>query len=553
MNGAQAFIRALEGESVEHIFGYPGGAIMPVYDALLDSSIRHILVRHEQAAALAADGYARATGKVGVCMATSGPGATNLVTGIANAFMDSVPVVAITGQVSRLLMGTDAFQEVDIFGITLPIVKHSFLPESVDELPDVVAEAFAIARGGRPGPVLIDLPKDLTLAATSATHRPHAGSFAPPAAPEEALARAAELLRASRQPIIYAGGGIGIGRAVEEFRQFANRTRIPVVATLKGLGSVPTTHGLFLGMMGMHGTRASNLAVQVCDLLISVGARFDDRATGRLKDFAPHAKVIHMDADASEVGKLRKADVALVGDLPALLGALADLTGPLDIESWRVECLANKAAYAWNYDLPTDSVYAPWLLKRLSDKVGGNAVITCDVGQHQMWVAQHCDFQRPEQHLSSGGLGTMGYGLPAAIGAQIGRPDATVINVSGDGSIMMNLQELVTVRRYDLPIKIVLIDNHALGMVRQWQELFFEKRYSEVDLSDNPDFARVAEAMGIPALRVDRKDDVESALDQLLNEPGPVLAHVVIDPVANVWPIVGPGRSNAEMFEGERR
>lgn len=550
MNGAQFLVRALEREGVDLIFGYPGGAIMPVYDALLDSRIRHILVRHEQAAALAADGYARATGKVGVCMATSGPGATNLVTGIANAYMDSVPVVAITGQVPTPLLGTDAFQEVDIFGITLPVVKHSFLVERIDQLAEVVHAAFRIARTGRPGPVLIDLPKDVanTLADLRFVEQEEFENLPQPS--EAAIARAAELMRQSRRPIIYAGGGIGMGRAVEAFRDFVARTGIPVVATLKGLGSLPGDHKLFLGMMGMHGTKTSNSAVQASDLLICVGARFDDRATGKLAAFAPHAKVIHMDADPSEIGKLRQADAAIVGDLRPALRALSF---PLSIAEWRQECLASKATHAWNYNAPTPGVYAPWFLKQLSDMAGESTVVACDVGQHQMWVAQHWSFSKPENHLSSGGLGTMGYGLPAAIGAQLGRPDTCVINVTGDGSIMMNLQELATLRRYDLPVKIVLLDNRALGMVRQWQELFFDRRYSEVDLSDNPDFTLVAKSMGISAFRVEDKDEVEPAIERLLAEPGPVLAHVVIDQEANVWPIVGPGKSNAEMLEGEPR
>ncbi|MGA8674543.1 MAG: acetolactate synthase 2 catalytic subunit [Candidatus Acidiferrales bacterium] len=546
MKGAQFLVKALEREGVEIIFGYPGGAIMPVYDALLDSKIRHILVRHEQAAALAADGYARATGKVGVCMATSGPGATNLVTGIANAYMDSVPVVAITGQVATHLMGTDAFQEVDIFGITLPVVKHSFLVNTAAELPRIVREAFRIARSGRPGPVLIDLPKDIANTIADFEFHEESDTAAAPDLHDPAIARAIELMRESRSPVVYAGGGIGMAGALAEFRAFVNATRIPVVATLKGIGSIPTTHELALGMMGMHGTKAANHAVQACDLLICVGARFDDRATGRLNAFAPHAIVIHLDVDPAEVSKLRRADVPLIGNLRDTLSALAR---PLDIEPWRRECLAAKETHAWDYDAPGSEVYAPGFLKTLSDRAGKHCIVACDVGQHQMWVAQHFHFNNPAQHLSSGGLGTMGFGLPAAIGAQFAFPDACVINVSGDGSIMMNLQELATLRRYDLPVKIVLFDNRALGMVRQWQELFHDKRYSEVDLSDNPDFVRVAESMGIPSFRVEDRRDVSSAIDRLLAEPGPVLAHVLIHQEANVWPIVGPGKSNSEMLD----
>ncbi|MGA8554401.1 MAG: acetolactate synthase 2 catalytic subunit [Candidatus Acidiferrales bacterium] len=546
MKGAQFLVKALEREGVEIIFGYPGGAIMPVYDALLDSKIRHILVRHEQAAALAADGYARATGKVGVCMATSGPGATNLVTGIANAYMDSVPMVAITGQVATSLMGTDAFQEVDIFGITLPVVKHSFLVNTAADLPRMVHEAFRIARSGRPGPVLIDLPKDIANTVADFDFHEAAASEGTEELDSELIAQALELMRQSCSPVVYAGGGIGMAGALAEFRSFIETTRIPVVATLKGLGAIPTTHPLALGMMGMHGTKAANHAVQSCDLLICIGARFDDRATGRLNAFAPHAKVIHMDVDPAEVSKLRRADVPLIGNLRKSLAALAC---PLDVEPWRRECTAAKQTHAWDYAAPGSEVYAPDFLKTLSERVGEDCIVACDVGQHQMWVAQHFHFKNPAQHLSSGGLGTMGFGLPAAIGAQFAFPDARVINVSGDGSIMMNLQELATLRRYDLPIKIVLFDNRALGMVRQWQELFHDRRYSEVDLSDNPDFVRVAESMGIPSFRVDDRGDVSSAIDRLLAEPGPLLAHVLIHQEANVWPIVGPGRSNSEMLD----
>jgi acetolactate synthase-1/2/3 large subunit len=553
MKGAEFVVRALDREGVEYVFGYPGGAIMPVYDALLDGKVRHILVRHEQGAALAADGYARATGKVGVCIATSGPGATNLITGIANSFMDSVPVVAITGQVAVPLMGTDAFQEVDTFGLAMPVVKHSFLVRRAADLPYVMHEAFKIARSGRPGPVLVDLPKDVANTQMEFTFARTGPSYDPAPPEPAAIERAAELLREATRPVIYAGGGIGLGRAIDEYRAFVAATRIPAISTLKGLGALPTDHELFLGMMGMHGFKAPNLAVQNCDLLICVGARFDDRATGKLAEFAPNAKVIHMDADASEIGKLRRVEAPVVGDLRHALRALS-FALPHDIEPWRRECLQAKATYAWDYNAPTPCVYAPRFLKRLSEAVDGETIVTCDVGQHQMWVAQHCRFRRPEQHLTSGGLGTMGFGLPAAIGAQFGRPDARVINVTGDGSIMMNVQELATIRRYDLPVKIVLLDNRALGMVRQWQELFFNNRYSEIDLSDNPDFVRVAEAFGIPGFRIERANQETEAIERLLSDDeGPMLLHVLIDQEANVWPLVPPGASNSKMMEGAHR
>jgi acetolactate synthase I/II/III large subunit len=546
MKGAEILVRALEKEGVDVIFGYPGGAIMPVYDALVDSGLRHILVRHEQAAALAADAYARATGKVGVCLGTSGPGATNLVTGIANAQLDSVPIVAITGQVPTFFMGTDAFQEVDIFGICMPIVKHSYIVRNAEELPAIVQEAFEIARSGRPGPVLIDLPKDI---AVDVVKEPRFVDSLPeilemPEQEEMMLAR--RMIAESKRPLIYAGGGIRIAHAHREFREFVLATGMPVVTTLQGLGAVPCTHPQFLGMLGMHGTKTANYAVQGCDLLICIGARFDDRVTGKLAEFAPEAKVIHMDVDPAEVGKLRFAHCSLIGDIKAAMKALH--VRP-EIDTWREQCMQNKEKYEWDYNAPTDKVYAPKMLRQLSEQAGSDTYITCDVGQHQMWVAQHYQFERPEQHLTSGGLGTMGYGLPAAIGVQLAYPEARVIAVSGDGSFMMNVQELATVKRYNLPVKIILFDNKALGMVRQWQELFFQERYSEVDLSDNPDFVKLAQAFEIPSFAIERADQVQDAIDKVLNEPGPMLVHVLIDPKENVWPLVPPGKSNSQMME----
>ena len=546
IRGADALLRALEAEGVEQIFGYPGGAIMPVYDALVDSSIRHILVRHEQGAALAANGYARHTGKVGVCMATSGPGATNLVTGIADAFLDSVPMVAITGQVATNLMGTDAFQEVDIFGITLPIVKHSFIVRDANEIPNIVHEAFRIAREGRPGPVLIDLPKDMANAQVQWRGLPQPADEPAPMIDKAALQRARTLIANSRKPLFYTGYGIGIAGAEKELRQLVEATGIPLVCTLKGLGGIPTNHAQFLGMLGMHGSKAANLAVQSCDLLICIGARFDDRATGKLAEFAPHAKVIHLDTDAAEISKLRYAQVHMVGDLKAILPQL-DVRP--DIAGWQAECAERRAASMPRYDAPGEWIYAPALLRRLSEKLPENAVIACDVGQHQMWVAQHCIHRSISQHLTSGGLGTMGFGVPAAMGVAIGCPDTPVVCVSGDGSIMMNIQELATLRRYRVPVKIVLLDNSALGMVRQWQELFFAERYSEVDLSDNPDFAEVARSFGIQAMSIDRRDQIEDALDALIAADGPFLLHVKIDPKANVWPLVPPNTANDRMIE----
>ena len=547
-NGARWLTHALEAEGVDTLFGYPGGTIMPFYDALVDSGLKHILVRHEQGAALAANGYARASGRVGVCVATSGPGASNLVTGIADAMLDSVPMVCLTGQVATPLMGTDAFQELDVFGLTLPIVKHSFIARKVDDLPEMVREAFRIAREGRPGPVLIDLPKDVQMA--DASHLPDhvPAAVDPQPAPADAkLAEALAAIAGAEKPVIYGGGGISLAEGVEAFRQFVDATRIPTVLTLRGLGALPGNHPQFLGMLGMHGTRAANMAVQEADLLIVVGARFDDRATGKLAEFAPFARVIHLDADAYEISKLRSADIAIPGDVASGLRTLSAARSTC--EEWRKRCTGNRERHGFRYDAPGSDIYAPALLKRLCEVAPADTIIACDVGQHQMWVAQHCKFSDPRNHLTSGALGTMGFGLPAAMGAQFACPDRTVVLVSGDGSFMMNVQELTTIARCKLPVKIVLLDNTALGMVRQWQELFFAERYSEIDLSDNPDFAALARVFGIPAQRIDLRNQVDDALAELLAQPGPALLHVAIDIKANVWPLVPPNHANSSMLD----
>lgn len=547
-NGARWLTQALEAEGVGTLFGYPGGTIMPFYDALVDSSLTHILVRHEQGAALAANGFARASGRVGVCVATSGPGASNLVTGIADAMLDSVPMVCITGQVPTTLLGTDAFQELDVFGMTLPIVKHSWLVRDVNDLPAVVASAFRIARQGRPGPVLIDLPKDVQLADAShlPDHVPHAVPAIP--APAQASIEAARAaIAAAEKPVIYGGGGIALAGAVDAFRDFVAASGIPAVLTLRGLGALTASDPNYLGMLGMHGTRAANMAVQEADLLIVVGARFDDRATGKLAEFAPFARVLHIDADACEISKLRSADVAVAGDVAAALAALQGIGG--NCAPWLHRCQGNRIRFAARYDAPGNTIYAPALLKRLSELAPADALIACDVGQHQMWVAQHCRFNHPSNHLTSGALGTMGFGLPAAMGAQFACPDRTVILVNGDGGFMMNVQELATIARCRLPVKIVLLDNACLGMVRQWQELFFAERYSEIDLSDNPDFAALARVFGIQATRIDDRNQVEDALAALLANEGPALLHVAIDARANVWPLVPPNTANSQMLE----
>ncbi|EOG5375675.1 acetolactate synthase 2 catalytic subunit [Cronobacter turicensis] len=545
MNGAQWVVHALRAQGVDTVFGYPGGAIMPVYDALYDGGVEHLLCRHEQGAAMAAIGYARATGKTGVCIATSGPGATNLITGLADALLDSVPVVAITGQVAAPLIGTDAFQEVDVLGLSLACTKHSFLVESLEELPEIMAHAFHLASSGRPGPVLIDIPKDIQLA--SGELEPWLSSVEDTfVVPQAELEQARTLLSQAEKPMLYVGGGVGMAQAVPALREFMARTQIPCAVTLKGLGAVEASYPGYLGMLGMHGTKAANLAVQECDLLIAVGARFDDRVTGKLNTFAPHAKVIHMDIDPAELNKLRQAHVGLPGDLNALLPALQR---PMAIDAWRERVAALRSEHDWRYDHPGEGIFAPLLLKQLSDRKPANSVVTTDVGQHQMWAAQHMRFSRPENFITSSGLGTMGFGLPAAVGAQVARPEDTVICVTGDGSFMMNIQELGTVKRKQLPLKIVLLDNQRLGMVRQWQQLFFSERYSETNLSDNPDFLTLASAFGIAGQRITRKDQVEAALETMFNSEGPYLLHVSIDEAENVWPLVPPGASNSQMLE----
>lgn len=548
-SGALILLESIAAQGVDMIFGYPGGAIMPVYDKLPQvPELTHILCRHEQGCGMAAIGYARATGRVGTAFATSGPGATNLVTAIADAYLDSVPVVFVTGQVPTNLMGTDAFQEVDIIGITMPIVKHSYIARDPADIPGMIEEAYFIAAEGRPGPVLIDLPKDVANAMTTERHkwRPYP-KVKPEMGKSEWISEAEKLMREAKKPLFYIGGGIAQGDAVSELRDLVDRTGIPGVSTLKGLGALPSDHPYYLGMLGMHGLKAANYAVQECDLLIVAGARFDDRATGKLDTFAPHAKVIHMDIDVAEINKLREVDVYLDGSIKKNLEALNP--GRSDCDDWRKLCFDRRTEHEWDYDAPGDYVYAPKLLHDLSRRAPESAIITCDVGQHQMWVAQHCYFDDPKDHITSGGLGTMGFGLPAGLGAQLGTPDRTVITVSGDGSIMMNIQELATLHRYGIPLKIVLLDNSALGMVRQWQEVFFDKNYSETNLSDNPDFALVAKAFQIEAFTVTRRDEVDAGIDKLLAFDGPILMHVKIDPSENVWPLVPPGRSNADMME----
>lgn len=545
MNGAQFLVQALKKQGVTQVFGYPGGAIMPVYDALYDGGLAHQLCRHEQGAAMAAVGYARASGQVGVCIATSGPGATNLVTGLAEALLDSVPLVAISGQVPCSAIGTDAFQEVDVLGMSLSCTKHSFMVTDAADLGRVLAEAFAIATEGRPGPVLIDLPKDVQLAAVP-VQSPLFAVEEPEVLNPSELTAARTLIAAAERPVLYVGGGVGMANAEQQLRDFAAATGMPAVTTLKGIGALDPDSSVYLGMLGMHGTKAANYAVQQCDLLLVVGARFDDRVTGKLEEFAPEAKVIHLDVDAAEFGKRRAAEVGITTDLKQVLPRLA-MT--LDIAPWREHCAAMAREYAFRYDHPGQAIYAPALLKQLSTRLPDTSVVACDVGQHQMWVAQHMRFTSPRNHLSSAGLGTMGFGLPAAIGAKMSRPEDEVVLVSGDGSFMMNVQELGTIRRAQLKVKMVLLDNQRLGMVRQWQELFFDGRYSETILSDNPDFVALAAAFGIPGETITCKEQIAGALDRLLASESAYLLHVAISEEENVWPLVPPGVANHQMME----
>ncbi|MFD2231054.1 acetolactate synthase 2 catalytic subunit [Alkalimarinus sediminis] len=567
MNGAESIIEAFKSHKIETVFGYPGGCIMPLYDALVtardsdrEHKLQHVLCRHEQGCALAADGYARSSGKIGVCIATSGPGATNLITGVANAFADSTPMLVITGQVPTGLIGTDAFQETDILGMTLGIVKHSYLVTDADELPSIMEQAITLAQSGRPGPVWIDLPKDVLLAPVSAdsisSSKAQSGANTQHSESSSKwnsqIDQARQMLSAAKKPLLYTGGGIPLSNAENTLRAFIEDTQIPCVETLKGLGNSGRSYTHNLGMLGMHGSKAANLAIQECDLLISAGARFDDRATGKVSSFAPNAKIIQIECDPAEISKLKDCDIALQGNVSDILPALSM---PLDIEEWRKACNASKQTSGFSLPANNDdigqneAIHGPDFIAMLSRLTNANSIISCDVGQHQMWVAQHYQFDHPRHHLSSGGLGTMGFGLPAAIGAQFAMPDHTIINVSGDGSFMMNAQELATIKRHQLPIKIIILDNQCLGMVRQQQELFYKERYSEIDLSDNPDFLKMAEAFEIPSHSISQACQMRRAIEMLFAYDGPMLLHVNINPQDNVWPIVKPGAANNQMID----
>ncbi len=561
MTGAQSLIRSLEAAGTEHIFGIPGGAILPAYDPLMDSSIRHILVRHEQGAGHAAQGYAAATGRVGVCMATSGPGATNLVTPLADAHMDSVPLVAITGQVGAAQIGTDAFQEADIRGITMPITKHNFLVTDPADIPRTVAEAFHIASTGRPGPVLVDVaksalqamtdhawPTELNLPGYRPVTRPHS----------KQIREAARLILESRRPVLYVGGGTIRARAAKELRVLAELTGMPVVTTLMARGAFPDSHPQHLGMPGMHGTVAAVAGLQKSDLIISLGARFDDRVTGNLDSFAPGAKVIHADIDPAEIGKNRAVDVPIVGDcrevisdLIVALKAEADAGHTGDYEGWVAFLAGIKKTYPLGYDKPSDGSLSPqYVLERLGKIAGPEAIYTSGVGQHQMWAAQFIGYEHPNTWLNSGGLGTMGYSVPAAMGAKVGMPDTTVWSIDGDGCFQMTNQELATCAINDIPIKVAIINNESLGMVRQWQTLFYNERYSNTDLHSKriPDFVKLADAYGCVGLACDSPDEVDTTIAKAMEiNDVPVVVDFRVHRDAMVWPMVAAGTSNDEI------
>ncbi len=550
MTGSQILIECLKEQGVDTVFGYPGGAILNVYDELYRhrGEIRHILTSHEQGASHAADGYARATGRVGVCLATSGPGATNLVTGIATAYMDSVPLVAITCNVGVSLLGKDSFQEVDIAGITMPITKHNFIVKDVRRLADTLRRAFAIAKSGRPGPVLVDIPKDVTAATAAFENRP----LTPlPKKKEkisqESLEKAARMIRASKRPYIFVGGGAVISGAAEELATFAGLVDAPVCDSLMGKGAFDGDDPAYSGMLGMHGTKASNFGVSRCDLLIAIGTRFSDRVIGNPKAFARDAKILHIDIDPAEINKNIVVNADVIGDVREVLMALNRLLEPCEHTDWKREVEEAKERFPLTYD--RSELSGPYLVEKICEKTRGDAIIVTEVGQHQMWAAQYYRFHRPRQFLTSGGLGTMGYGLGAAIGAQIGCPDKQVINIAGDGCFRMNMNEIATAVREHLPLIEVIVDNRVLGMVRQWQDLFYGKRYSQTILSDNIDYVKLAEAMGATAYAASTKEEFDVALDAALAAKGPVLIDAHINPDFKVWPMVAPGKSISQAFD----
>lgn len=541
--GAEIVIECLKEQGVDVVFGYPGGSILNVYDALYNHSdeIFHVLTSHEQGAAHAADGYARATGKVGVCMATSGPGATNLVTGIATAYMDSVPMVAITCNVTLPLLGKDSFQEVDIAGVTMPITKHGYIVKDVNILADTLRKAFHIAKSGRPGPVLVDITKDVTAASCEYTPKKpesveRAGHYT-----QEDLDAALEVISKAKKPYIYLGGGAILSGASEEVRAFAKKLDSPVCDTLMGKGAYDGYDPLYTGMIGMHGTKTSNLGVSECDLLVALGARFSDRVIGNASLFAKNAKILHIDIDAAEINKNIHADVSIVGDLKDVLTKLIARMEQMHHPEWTAHILELKEKYPLKYD--DSQLSCPYIIEELDRITKGNAIITTDVGQHQMWAAQYYKYKKPATFLSSGGLGTMGFGLGACIGAKVGNPDKTVINMAGDGCFRMNLNELATASRYNIPIIQIVFNNYVLGMVRQWQDLFYQKRYSNTILKDKVDFVKVSEGLGVKAVRVTTNDEFKEAFDKALTLNEPMVIECIIDNDDKVWPMVAPGNA----------
>ncbi|MFC2045644.1 biosynthetic-type acetolactate synthase large subunit [Chloroflexota bacterium] len=556
LTGAQIICESLIKEGVDVIFGILGGSILPLYDTFPQyPQLRHILVRHEQGAVHAADGYARVTGKVGVCMATSGPGATNLVTGIANAYLDSVPLVAITGQVARPFIGKDAFQEVDITGITLPITKHNYLVMDAGSLAKTVKEAFHLARSGRPGPVLIDVPRDVFMEQVD-YHYPNKlelPGYKPTVQGHPTqIKKAAKLINEAQQPVILAGRGIIISEAYDELRQLAETAQIPVITTLLGISSFPESHVLSCGMLGMHGVACANMAVDAADLIIAIGMRFDDRATGRVSGFAPHARVIHIDIDPAEIGKNVRVDVPIVGDVRNILQVLNEMIVPVGHIEWLHQL------DQWREEHPSLSIrdcnelLPQFVVNKIYEVTGGDAIVATGVGQHQMWAAQHYCYTKPNSFVSSGGLGTMGFGLPAAVGVKVGRNEETVWCIDGDGSFQMNIQELGTIAQEGLAVKVAILHNCFLGMVRQWQELFHEKRYVATPLAC-PDIVKIGEAYGIPALKVEHKEDVVPAIKQAMEYPGPFLLDFMVEPEESVYPMVPPGVTLAQFIEGPKK
>ncbi|NBQ59551.1 MAG: acetolactate synthase large subunit [Actinobacteria bacterium] len=560
MNGAQSLVNALEAAGVDVMFGIPGGAILPAYDPIFDSKIRHILVRHEQGAGHAATGYAQATGRVGVCIATSGPGATNLVTPLADAQMDSVPIVAITGQVPSAAIGTDAFQEADIRGVTMPVTKHNYLITDPADIPRAIAEAFHIASTGRPGAVLVDIAKDALQKETTFNYPKNVSlaGYNPVLEPKaEAIADAATLIAQSKKPVLYVGGGVIKANAAKELLQFAEITGAPVVTTLMARGAFPDSHMQHLGMPGMHGTVAAVTALQKADLLITLGARFDDRVTGKLSTFAPNAKIIHADIDPAEIGKNRHADVALIGDLKNILRALSPATKSAlaksqpDLTPWLTETYGWRTKFPLGYDKPSDGSVSPqYVIERIGKISGPDTIFAAGVGQHQMWASQFIGYEKPRTWLNSGGLGTMGYAVPAAMGAKVGAPDTTVWAIDGDGCFQMTNQELVTCAINNIPIKVAVINNESLGMVRQWQTLFYNERYSNTDLHSKriPDFKLLAEAMGCVGLRCETPGDVDKTIEEAMAiNDRPVVVDFNVHRDAMVWPMVAAGTSNDEI------